>query len=1513
MNNELPILYPCHLHSWFSLADSCVSPQKLVKRMQELGLNKTAITDHGNVVHVIRFGSKLKENNLTLYPGEEFYYCDDVTQKDKDHRAAYHLTIVAYTQEGLSTLYSLSSLSYAEGFYFKPKIDIKMLREHNKGIRVSSACIKGQIAENIINDDYESAKAVAKAFKEIFGGNFYLEIMPHDLDEQRKANLGILKISQELDIPLLATYDAHMCWKNETKYRRFLMQMTKAGWADGDEELGMTDTIYMMSAQEYLDYFAQYHPDFPQDKVIEAIANTEKYLGNEVVELEDDTCIFPKIDIPAPYKDDLDYIRHLLWNSMKEKGLDKNQKYIDRVKMELEIMNNDGFVPYFLVLYDVFNWCRKNHVMTGAGRGCFTEDALVLTNNGLKYIKDVTTGDKVITADGKFEQVLETHKYPINEETIQFNYLYNGNAINRCTKDHKILVNRNGVVDYIKAEELHLGDLLCSPKIKAEEDTKQYVDLNEYNVFGFDFDDNYIYEKKACNQTNCSQYGVRKVARAAGLSGSTVRIAFHGTKKIKQETIKKILSVTPFKTIDEWRAHVEKSKYVITKIKRKIEVTKDFSMLIGLLYGDGFTSKGGLSVGLAINSETKKNTVNRKVFEDFANSLGDHVLYENKSKQKKLVQLYVNSKVFTNYIQTEFFKSEKSKEKSINSKIIFQKKELIKSFVDGLLSADGYEDNAQNRICFDNTSKSIIGTVKIVNSILNKKPARITIRRAHKDARGLLNRESYKLTWRDTGGTNIASDDNYWYLPVTEIIKHQKEELFVYDLTIANNPSYTLNNIIVHNSGAASLMNYLLGITRIDPLKFDLRFDRFYNSGRKGADGAPDVDSDFADARREEVIKYTEEKYGADKISQICNISTMKLKSCIKDCARVLKVPFAEANAITNKIDWDAFESLDEAKEDKVAGAIIRKYSEVFEYVEYFLGFPRQFGKHAAGIIIANRRIGDICPMMLSEVEGKKFLISQFDKDDVHKTGLIKFDYLGLSTLTFLTHILDDIKRTTGKDIDLDSLDVEDKAVYKNILATADTDNVFQMESGGMKAYLKRLSPDRFGDLSALNSLYRPAGIKSGAIDNYINNKYNKPKTYGVKELDDLLAKTNFVICYDEIKMDIVGTFGKFPPKDINKFRKSSGKKDPKSMQYCQDMKPMFVENAQKHGLTAEQASSLYDSLIGYAFCKAHADCYSLLTFWTAWLKYYYPVNFLHASFTFSTTDVEKDKYSIKTAIKMAKKMGYRFVSVDVNKSKANFSFDDENKIIYWSMRNIKQVSEDIAKKIEENQPYVDFNDFVARGKEFGVSKRVIDPLVVLGAFDSLNCPEQIKEWYIKNNKLKKADRESLGIETKEAELEHIENKFNVEIIKRSMQDKENEYLGLVISMDSVDFQVVKRCINNEKFRKLKDRDSCSLYGILTKKELKKSKSGGNYGVLTIMDPDYNFYTIQVGSKAYAQLEQSGIPSEYKLEEGRWVMLNGSKCDETRLFLNGTQIVDLKEYERKVLNGIIKEKMVFQA
>ena len=1049
--------------------------------MKELGLNKTAVTDHGNVLHVIRFNSALQKEEMTLYPGEEFYYIEDASQKDADHRASYHLTIVAYNQEGLSTLYKLSSLSYIDGFYFKPKIDLQMLKENNKGIRVSSACIKGLISSEIINDNYENAKKVAQQFKEIFGDNFYLEIMPHNLEEQRKANLGILKLSQELDIPLLATYDAHMCWQSETKYRRFLIQMTKAGWADDDPELGMTDTIYMMSAEEYLGYFAKYHPDFPQDKVIEAIANTEKYLGSEKIEMETENCIFPKIEIPSQYKDDLDYIKHLLWNSMKAKGLDKKPEYIERVKEELEIMNNDGFVPYFLVLYDVFNWCREHNVMTGPGRG----------------------------------------------------------------------------------------------------------------------------------------------------------------------------------------------------------------------------------------------------------------------------------------------------------------------------------------------------------------------------------------------------------------------------------------------SGAGSLMNYLLGITRIDPLKFELRFDRFYNAGRKGPDGCPDVDSDFADARREEVIKYTEQKYGSDKISQICNISTMKMKSCIKDCARVLKIPFAEANALTNKIDWESFESLDEAKADPTAGKYIRKYSEVFEYVEYFLDFPRQTGKHAAGIIISNRPIGDVCPMMMSEVEGKKFLISQFDKDDVHKTGLIKFDYLGLSTLTFLTHIVEDIKKTYGKTIDLDSIDITDKEVYKHILATADTDNVFQMESGGMKNYLKRLQPDRFGDLSALNSLYRPAGIKSGAIDRYIENKTQQPEKYGVKELDDLLAKTNYVVCYDEIKMDIVGKFGEFSPKDINKFRKSSGKKDDKSMQYCKDMKPTFVENAQKHGLSEQQASTLYDSLIGYAFCKAHADCYSILTYWTAWLKYYYPVNFLHASFTFSTMDAEKDKYSIKTAIKMAKRMGYVFAGVDINKSGWNFKFDDEKKIVYWSMRNIKQVSEDIAKKIEENQPYADFNDFVTRGKEFGVSKRVLDPLVTLGAFDSLNCEDQIKEWYIKNNKLKKADRESLGIETKEQELEYITHQYEA-LINRPRQDKENEYLGVVVTIDTNKFVVNKKCITFSQFRKLQNRENAVICGILTKRELKKGKSGNNYGMYTVMDSEYNFYNVQLSGDTYLKFENENIDSEYKFKEGQWVMLYGSKCDESRLFLSNELIVNLEEYQRKVLNHEIKEKMIFQ-
>ena len=1078
--SDLPKLYPCHLHSYYSMGDSVISEKKLVKRLKELDINKTAITDHGNVSCIPSFSAALEKENITFMPGEEFYYTPDSTQKDAEHKASYHLTIVAYNQEGLSTLYTLSSLSYSDGYYFKPKIDLEMLKKHNKGIRVSSACIKGLIANEIINNNYENAKKVAQQFKDIFGENFYLEIMPHNMDEQRKANLGILKISEELNIPLLATCDSHMANKSDVKYRHFLIKMLKSSWSEDDPELGTISTIYIMSAEEYLDFFKQYHPEFPQEKVIEAIANTEKYLGNEQIQTSREEAIFPHIDIPNDCIDSYDYCRKLLWKSLKEKGLSDNQKYINRVKEEITILNKDGFIPYFLVLYEVFNWCHQNHVDMGPSRG-------------------------------------------------------------------------------------------------------------------------------------------------------------------------------------------------------------------------------------------------------------------------------------------------------------------------------------------------------------------------------------------SAGGCLIA---------------------------------------------------WLLGITRVDPIKYDLRFERFYNPGR-GIGGMPDIDVDVSSEKRGELISYLETKYGEDKVCQICNITFMQIKSCIKDCARVLNIPFAEANMITNKIDWDAFESLDEAKQDKVAGTLMNKYKEVFDYVEYFLGTPRSYGKHAGGVVMADRPIGEVCPMMLTEVDGKKFLVSQFDKNGVASQGLIKYDILGLSSVAFLRYILDDIKKTYNKEIDLDNLNIEDKEVFENILATADTDNVFQMESGGMKGYLKRLHADRFEDLCALNSLYRPAGIKSGAIDNYINNKYNKPKKYGIEELDNILAQTNYVISYDETKMDIVRIFGEFDPKDVNKFRKSSGKKDDKSLQWCEEHKTQFVENAQKHGLTAEQAKTIYESLIGYAFCRAHSLAYSLLTFWTAWLKYYYPVNFMHASFTFSTLDADKDKYSVKTAIKMAKRMGYVFAGVDINKSGWNFKFDDEKKIVYWSMRNIKQVSEDIAKKIEDNQPYADFNDFVTRGKEFGVSKRVLDPLVTLGAFDSLNCEDQIKEWYIKNNKLKKADREALGIETKDQELAYITHQYE-ELINRPRQDKENEYLGVVVTIDSSKFVVNKKCITFSQFRKLQNRGNAVICGILTKRELKKGKSGNNYGMYTVMDSEYNFYNVQLSGDTYLKFENENIDSEYKFKEGQWVMLYGSKCDESRLFLSNELIVNLEEYQRKVLNHEIKEKMIFQ-
>lgn len=1445
------MFYHTHLHSVYSLSDSLITPEKLVKRLKELNMDKVAITDHGNLYHVMKFREVLVKEGIQHFPGCEFYYCDDASVKDKDHRKKFHLVAIAKTEQGVKNLYKLSSLSFTEGFYYAPRIDFEMIKKYNEGLVFSSACIQGQISIHILKDELKQAREVAKKFKDLLGDRFFIELMPHALEDQIKVNLELIKIANELNIDLITTCDSHFTYRDEAQYRRFLILMNKTGWGASDEELGTLNSLYVMSEDDVKREFAINQPGIPEEIVAKAIENTNKVLSGEAPKLDTEDVKLPKVSPEG--KTDEQYFIELIDKGLKERGLEGKQEYLDRVLYEFNVIKEAGFINYFLVVHEMFDWCRKEGIYTGVARGCFTKEAMVLTKNGLKYIDKVKIGDEVVTSSGKFEKVQNVFSYSINEKTVKFNYLYNGNIVNRCTLDHKILVKRNEEVSYIPAKDLRVGDLLCSPKINFEKHNKyfsDYIDLNKYNIFGYKYDEEFIYEQKCINQNDNIKWSKRGVSKISGISINCINDILNKKSTVRKTSIEKLLKFIPFKSVEEWKDYLLKNTTKTVKIKRYIKNDYEFNVFIGMLYGDGFTSHGTNAIGMAVN-KTTKNVLNKSIFYNIANRIGVNV-YENVSKNKNLIQLYINSKIFTNFIATEFFVSKKGKLKEFNDKLFNQSNKNLKGLLDGLYITDGSNDVKHRRINFDNISNGLIGAVKILGSILGYKPQCIYVRKQYIDKRGYNNKESYKLTLSNSKN-KINNDNKFWYLPVTEIDFLEKEKINVYDLQIENNPSYTLNNIIVHNSAGGSLIAYLLFITNIDPLKFGLIFERFYNAGRKGAEGAPDIDSDFEDERREEVIKHLEDKYGKDNVSQICNISYLKVKSCIRDVSRVLNIPLDEVSKITSNVPWDEYDNLEEAlNNDDKAKEFSEKYPELFEKVKYFENFPRHLGKHAAGIVIANENIGNICPMKIDKENGE-MLISQFDKNDIKHTGLIKFDLLGLSTMTFLKHIVNIVKERHGKKIDLLQIPLDDKNVFKFVYENNFTDNVFQFESDGMREYLKKIKPERLDDIIALNALYRPATINSGAIDAFIKAKNGQNNTTGIKELDEIFESTNGVMVYDEQKMQIVQKLGNFDLKDVNKFRKRSDKFDDVEKE---EFRQKFVKGAITHNVTEEQANKIFNSLCGYSFCRAHATAYAIISYWCAWFKYYYPIEFLKASFLMAMS-ADSSKYNIKTALTMASMFGFKIKGADINKSKHTFNFDDENQIVYWGFSQIKGIGESVAQVIEENQPYTDFNDFLNKTKGKKVTKRSIEPLIMLGAFDDLNCFNQIEDWWKKGKY--------------EGDIKEFYN-TNEKI-------KESKYLGMIFSnhIDRTNQKLVN-CISKEELDKKPEESEAILAGLITSIDREKSKKGNYYGFITLTDEKFNKFEVLTTEKIVMKLQ-------LQMNIGDLVVFKVKKLDSGKLSL----------------------------
>ncbi len=519
-------------------------------------------------------------------------------------------------------------------------------------------------------------------------------------------------------------------------------------------------------------------------------------------------------------------------------------------------------------------------------------------------------------------------------------------------------------------------------------------------------------------------------------------------------------------------------------------------------------------------------------------------------------------------------------------------------------------------------------------------------------------------------------------------------------------------------SAAGSLVSYVMGITDIDPLQGELLFERFLNPERVSM---PDIDIDFCMNRRGEVIDYVTRKYGREQVAQIITFNTMAAKAAIKDVGRAMAMPYGEVDKVAKLIPATIGMTIDDAlKESQPLQQVYENDPQIRELIDIarrLEGLARGAGIHAAGVVIAPEPLTNLVP--LSRTKNDE-IVTAFDMKAIDKIGLLKMDFLGLTTLTVIHEALRLIKVNRGIELDMETIPLDDKRTYEQVFHRALTSGVFQFESGGMRDVLRRYKPDTVADLTALNALYRPGPIQGGMIDKFIDYKWGRePVVYALPDLEPLLKETLGVILYQEQVMQIANVLAGFSLAEADLLRRAMGKKNPEEMAKQRDR---FVQGAVERKYPRPKIVEIFDQMekfAGYGFNKSHSAAYALLAYHTAYLKTHYAREFMAALLT---SEVSKPDNVVKY-IKECREMGISVVPPDVRSSGADFTPHDD--AIRFGLAGVKNVGRNAIDSIlqarvaaEGKGGFASFWDF-CEGIDLRVmNKRVIESLVKAGALD---------------------------------------------------------------------------------------------------------------------------------------------------------------------------------------------------
>lgn len=941
-----------HCHTEYSLLDGCNKIPDLVSRAKELGQPAIAMTDHGVMSGAIQFYKECKKQGVKPLIGCELYIAQrgmEDKEAGKDNRP-YHFTLLAQDRVGYKNLIAMVSDAHTKGFYYKPRVDREMLAKHSQGIVALSGCLRGEVNDALLLDDFNLAKKRLGELKDIYKDNFYVELMDHGIPEQKKTNVELIKLARMMNLPLVATNDTHYGTKADACVQDALVCIQTGKLLNDTNRMKFfAPEFYLKSGDEMARAFSGME---------EAVTNTLEVADRINLEMDLDSIYLPDFPVPEGFTPE-SYLRKLCDEGfVRLYGVENpGQDYMDRLEVELEVINGKGFAPYFLIVADFIGYARENGIPVGPGRG----------------------------------------------------------------------------------------------------------------------------------------------------------------------------------------------------------------------------------------------------------------------------------------------------------------------------------------------------------------------------------------------------------------------------------------------SAAGSLVAYLTGITKLDPLKHSLLFERFLNPERTEL---PDVDTDFCVERRGEVINYCRRKYGEEKVAQIVTFGRLKARAAIRDVGRVMDIPLAKVDKIAKTVPEGPGVRLKDALAAPDFAKMVEEDAETRQLVELALkveGMARNAGVHAAGVVMASMPIKEIVPLIAMNGEP----VSQFDMNDSAYAGLVKMDFLGLRNLTVIENCLRMIEKTQGFRPDLDSLGFEDEKTYQ-LLCDADTNGVFQLESDGMKRYLKLLQPDKFSDIVAFLALYRPGPLQGGVVDDYIRRRHGKggPVEYPHPLLEEILSETYGFFLYQEQVMLTAAVMGGYTMAMADGLRKAMGKK---KMEEMVKHREIFSSGADAKGVDKKVAGEVFDTMekfAAYGFNKSHSAAYAIVSYHTAYLKANFRAEYMSALLTSVISNLEKVSFFIKECTNS----GISVLPPDVNESSTDFNVVPAG--IRWGLAAVRNVGANAVENIiaarGEGGPFKDLVDLCNRVDLRQVNKRVLEGLVKAGGMD---CFKETRATLLANVELahEHAQRAQKEVQTGQFSLfdEHtpantsfddLRPRRSPEFPKRELLDLEREMLGIYLS-----------------------------------------------------------------------------------------------------------------------------------